>query len=153
MNALKVFNESKLIFTFDFKKHLLRGCNGFIINLSSSEFTCLVLLLSNKQSISYRKYLERKIWPCNPSAVDIDKSNNLTQVICTLRRKLSYFTEEEIIVTEQLKGYRLNNGIHTVLFNIDYIKKKINIKKNTFTLLTIILFALVISFNISLHLK
>lgn len=130
MDLLYIYYNDDFLFKLDVNKGLLTH-HQTDIYLTRTEFNCLVLLISNKDSITYRCDLEKKIWPTTKSGAQvINRDSNLTQLICTLRQKISYFSSgHEVIVTMPRKGYCLNPQIKT---RIESYAQDTGIKKDKF---------------------
>ncbi|MEZ8092943.1 transcriptional regulator [Photobacterium swingsii] len=77
------------------------------ISLTEPECDFLEDLCSKKYTgneVASRLELEMKIWP---NSYNVDRSSNLNQVVCTLRKKIDLILNENIILTVPKKGYML----------------------------------------------
>lgn len=108
------YNEKKLV------------NNEFEIILTSTETNLLYNLCESRihgEKYANRDVLERMIW--HDSEI-VDRSSNLNQVTCTLRKKISLITKEPIILTAPKKGYFLDTylQVHTVTNNCEMNERK-----------------------------
>lgn len=108
--TLKKELNSTVWFSFVNKTIQKEGSETVKLTYPESIFLkCLINAKLNNEILVEKSCIEQEIWGITEG---ISRTANLTQLVCTLRSKLlTFYREDQLIVTQPRKGYSLHEGV------------------------------------------